>query len=207
MHNRTLPARLAVAVQLTLKRIMDISVSLVLLVVLAPILLVIGVVVAIESPGGPIFRQRRAGLRGRQFHIIKFRSMSPGPPQKDHSTSIHDPRLTRLGGVLRRSSMDELPQLINVLVGDMSLVGPRPLLPQSIRQEEMIRLDMRPGITSLAAVSGRQSLTWDERMRLDGWYVENWSLLLDARILWRTVSVVLSQANVYDKDGRMKARG
>jgi sugar transferase EpsL len=85
-------------------------------------------------------------------------------------------------------------------------VGPRPLLLPSIRPDERIRLEMRPGITGLAAVSGRQSLTWDERMALDGWYVENWSLWLDIRILWRTIPVALSQKNVYDRDGEMKAR-
>ncbi len=189
-----------------IKRFIDITASLVLLAVLAPLLLVIGLAILCESPGGVFFRQNRAGLRGREFEVIKFRSMRPGAPGQGHAISMRDPRITRLGGLLRRTSLDELPQLFNVLTGDMSLVGPRPLLLESIRPDERIRLEMRPGITSLAAVSGRQSLTWDERMALDRWYVENWRLWLDMRILWRTIPVALSQANVYDSDGEMKAR-
>jgi lipopolysaccharide/colanic/teichoic acid biosynthesis glycosyltransferase len=189
-----------------LKRFIDITASLFLLLVLAPLMLAIALAVLCESPGGAFFLQRRAGLRGRDFKVIKFRSMRPGAPGQGHAVSMRDPRITRLGGLLRRTSLDELPQLFNVLTGDMSLVGPRPLLFESIRPDERIRLEMRPGITSLAAVSGRQSLTWNERMVLDRWYVENWRLWLDMRILWRTIPVALSQANVYDQDGEMKAR-
>jgi lipopolysaccharide/colanic/teichoic acid biosynthesis glycosyltransferase len=167
---------------------------------------VIALAILCESPGGAFFRQRRAGFQGCEFKVIKFRSMRPGTPGQGHAVSMRDPRITRLGGLLRRTSLDELPQLFNVLTGDMSLVGPRPLLLESIRPDEKIRLEVRPGITSLAAVSGRQSLTWDERMVLDRWYVENWRLWLDIRILWRTIPVALSQANVYDSDGEMKAR-
>jgi lipopolysaccharide/colanic/teichoic acid biosynthesis glycosyltransferase len=189
-----------------LKRFIDITASLILLVALAPLMSVIALAIICESPGGAFFRQRRAGFQGREFEVIKFRSMRPGQPGQGHAISIRDPRITRFGGFLRRTSLDELPQLFNVLTGDMSLVGPRPLLLESIRLDERIRLEMRPGITSLAAVSGRQSLTWDERMALDCWYVDNWRLWLDMRILWRTIPVALSQANVYDSDGEMKAR-
>lgn len=189
-----------------LKRLIDLAASLILLAALAPLMLLIAIAVACESPGGAFFRQRRAGFRGREFEVIKFRSMRPGPPGEGHATGIRDPRITPLGGFLRRSSLDELPQLFNVLTGDMSLVGPRPLLLSSIRPDERIRLQMRPGITSLAAVSGRQSLTWDQRMKFDRQYIENWSLRMDFRILARTIPVALSQANVYDPDGEMKAR-
>jgi lipopolysaccharide/colanic/teichoic acid biosynthesis glycosyltransferase len=189
-----------------LKRVTDILVSLIMLLLLAPLLLLVAFAVVCESPGGAFFRQRRAGLRGREFDVIKFRSMRPGPAAEGHATGIRDPRITRIGGFLRRSSLDELPQLLNVLKGDMSLVGPRPLLLPSIRPEERIRLEMRPGITSLAAVSGRQALTWDQRMAFDRHYIENWSLWLDLHILARTIPVALSQANVYDPDGEMKAR-
>lgn len=189
-----------------LKRAIDITASLILLAALAPLMLLIALAIICESPGGAFFRQRRAGFHGQEFNVIKFRSMRPGQPGQGHATGIRDPRLTRLGGFLRRSSLDELPQLFNVLTGEMSLVGPRPLLLPSIRPDERVRLAVRPGITSLAAVSGRQSLTWDERMALDRWYVENWSLCLDMRILWRTLPVALLQENVYDPDGEMKAR-
>jgi len=189
-----------------IKRGVDVTASLILLAALTPLMLATALAIICGSPGGAFFRQRRAGLQGREFEVIKFRSMRPGPPGQGHATGVRDPRVTRLGGFLRRSSLDELPQLFNVLTGDMSLVGPRPLLLPSIRLDERIRLEMRPGITSLAAVSGRQSLTWDQRMELDRWYVENWSLWLDLRILGRTIPVALSQANVYDLDGEMKAR-
>lgn len=189
-----------------LKRLIDVLVSLILLLALSPLMLIIAIAVMSESPGGAFFRQRRAGLRGREFNVIKFRSMRPGQPGQGHATGVHDPRITRFGGFLRKSSLDELPQLFNVLKGDMSLVGPRPLLLSSIRPEETIRLQMKPGITSLAAVSGRQSISWDERMALDRQYVQHWSLCLDFRILARTIPVALSQAGVYDADGEMKAR-
>jgi len=189
-----------------LKRFIDIASSLILVIAFAPLMTVIALAIICESRGGAFFRQRRAGFKGREFEVIKFRSMRPGKPEQGHATGVRDPRITRLGGFLRRSSLDELPQLLNVLTGDMSLVGPRPLLLESIRPDEKIRLEVRPGITSLAAVSGRQSITWDERMVLDRWYVENWSLRLDISILWKTIPVVLSQANVYDPDGEMKAR-
>jgi lipopolysaccharide/colanic/teichoic acid biosynthesis glycosyltransferase len=191
---------------IALKRTIDVAASLILLVALAPLMLLVALAIICESPGGAFFRQQRAGLQGREFDVIKFRSMRPGQPGPRHATGIRDPRITRLGGFLRRTSFDELPQLINVLTGDMSLVGPRPLLLPSIRPDERIRLEMRPGITSLAAVNGRQALTWDERMALDRWYVGNWSLWLDMCILGRTIPVALSQANVYDPDGEMKAR-
>ena len=189
-----------------LKRVIDITASLILLATLAPLMLGIALAILCESSGGAFFRQRRAGFQGREFEIIKFRSMRSGLHGQGHATGIRDPRITRLGGLLRRTSLDELPQLFNVLTGDMSLVGPRPLLLPSIRADEKSRLEMRPGITSLAAVSGRQSLTWDQRMDLDRWYVEHWSVWLDIRILARTIPVALSQANVYDPDGEMKAR-
>lgn len=169
-------------------------------------MLLIALAVSVESRGGVFFRQKRAGLRGDEFRIFKFRSMYPGEPKPDHATGIQDPRITKLGGFLRRSSLDELPQLLNVVVGDMSLVGPRPLLLQSILPHERVRLEMRPGITSLAAVSGRQALSWKQRMDLDRYYIENWTLRLDLLILARTIPVTLSQANVYDPDGQMRAR-
>src|ERR1700744_3546784 len=129
-----------------IKRILDLTTAFCLLVLLSPLLLLIAVAVSCESSGGPFFRQKRAGLNGQEFFVIKFRSMRPGPLGP---TSIRDPRTTRLGNILRVTSLDELPQLFNVLAGDMSLVGPRPLLLESIQPDERIRLAMRPGITGL----------------------------------------------------------
>jgi len=189
-----------------IKRVIDLTVAASLLVVLSPLMLLIALAVICESPGGAIFRQRRAGYRSREFDVVKFRSMRPGRPGDGHATGVRDPRITRFGGFLRRTSLDELPQLLNVVKGEMSLVGPRPLLLPSLRPDELVRLETRPGITSLAAVSGRQSITWDERMALDRWYIEHWSLRLDMRILARTIPVTLKQTGVYDADGEMKAR-
>lgn len=182
-----------------------------LLVVLLPVLLVIGL--AVRSDGGPVFfRQTRVGRNGRTFRMVKFRSMvvdaesrraelltvneGAGPLFKMRS----DPRITRIGGLLRRYSLDELPQLFNVLHGSMSLVGPRPPLPDEVAaysKETHRRLHVRPGLTGLWQVSGRSNLSWEESVRLDLRYVENWSLALDALILWKTLGAVLRGDGAY----------
>jgi lipopolysaccharide/colanic/teichoic acid biosynthesis glycosyltransferase len=189
-----------------IKRIIDLVLALIMLILLMPLMAAISTAIMCESRGGPLFRQKRAGRKGRPFTVNKFRSMRQGEPGIGHATGIRDPRITPIGAFLRRTSLDELPQLFNVVAGDMSLVGPRPLLTTSTRPSEVVRLEMRPGITGLAAVSGRQALSWDERMALDCRYVENWSLSLDIRILLKTIPVALSQENVYDRDGEAKAR-
>lgn len=174
------------------KRAVDVGVSGVLLVVSAPI--AAGVAVAVRaSMGSPVlFRQQRPGLGGRIFTLYKFRSMADGPgPDAE--------RLTGVGRFLRSTSLDELPQLWNVLKGDMSLVGPRPLLPQyldrySVRQAR--RHEVRPGITGLAQVNGRNALGWPERLELDVRYVEQLSVGLDLRIIARTVASVLRREGI-----------
>lgn len=188
------------------KRVFDIFFSLVALIVLSPLLAIIALAVKISSRGPAIFRQQRAGLNGKLFWILKFRSMVTDADRTGPVTYLADPRVTRVGRLLRLTSLDELPQLINVLRGEMSLVGPRPLLPESIRPEETWRQTVKPGCTSLTVVNGRQSLDWDERLRVDQWYVENRSLWLDFRILLLTIPVVLLRKNVYDRDGEMKVR-
>ena len=190
----------------TIKRIFDLGASVTAVLVLSPVMLLIAFAIVCNSGGEVFFRQRREGHLGRHFDIIKYRSMRPSLPSDPQSTAVDDPRITKVGAFLRRASLDELPQLFNVIKGDMSLVGPRPLLPGTTRQDEMVRLKMRPGITGLAAVRGRQLLTWDERMALDCWYVENWTFSLDIYILWRTIQVVLSQEGVYDSSGVVNAR-
>jgi lipopolysaccharide/colanic/teichoic acid biosynthesis glycosyltransferase len=182
-----------------LKRCMDIAVSVVLLMVAAPLLLLIVIVVRRTSEGPAIFRQKRVGKDGKIFTILKFRTMIQNAPDlrnADNSTfnAEHDPRVTKIGKLLRKTSSDELPQLVNVLCGEMSLVGPRPELPEgpaSYTESQAARLNVRPGITGLAAVQGRNCIPIDKRREIDAWYANNWTLLMDAGIIWRTFYIVL----------------
>ena len=193
-------------IALTAKRTLDIVVSSTMLIVCSPLMALIALAIKLDSPGPVIFRQQRAGLHGKPFCIYKLRSMVTDADRTGPVTAFADPRVTRVGRFLRLTTLDELPQLINVLRGEMSLVGPRAILVESIEPEERRRLEMKPGMTGLPFVSGRQSLDWDTRMALDIWYVEHWSLLLDLHILLKTIPVVLSRKNVYDAEGEMKLR-
>lgn len=183
------------------KRAIDVLGSAALLVLLSPLLLAIGIAVRATSPGEAIFRQRRIGKGGRPFTIYKFRTMVRDAPRSSLGTTCYedDPRITRLGKVLRASSLDELPQLANVLRGDMSFVGPRPDLPHHVeryREDQRRRLRMRPGITGWAQVNGRNGISWEERIALDLEYVEGWSLRRDLGVLLRTVRVVATRKGV-----------
>lgn len=189
-----------------IKRIMDLLIASVAFILFFPFIIIIAIVIKLTSPGPILFRQKRAGLHGKLFYINKFRSMVVDADTKGHVTTLSDSRVTRVGRIIRLTSLDELPQLINVFKGEMSLVGPRALLPESIRPEETRRQSMKPGVTSLPIVSGRQQLDWDRRMELDLWYVDNWSLWLDIEILFKTFWVVILRKNVYDSDGEMKPR-
>ncbi|MBL8210049.1 MAG: sugar transferase [Bryobacterales bacterium] len=190
--------------QLALKRLMDVVCSLLGLVLLSPILGGCAIAVVSTSSGPAIFRQRRLGLYGRPFEILKFRTMYVDAPElrnADGSTfsSDHDPRVTKVGRFLRRSSLDELPQLWNVLAGEMSLIGPRPdqcnqLALYTANEHE--KLAMRPGLSGLAQISGRNGIAWDQRKRLDCEYVRNWSLALDMRILLLTLPYVLFRRGI-----------
>ncbi len=177
------------------KRAIDVLGSAALLVLLLPLLLAIGIAVRATSPGEAVFRQRRIGRGGRPFTMYKFRTMVRDAPRSELGTYCYrdDPRITRLGKVLRASSLDELPQLVNVLRGDMSFVGPRPDLPHHVeryREDQRRRLRMRPGITGWAQVNGRNGITWEERIALDLEYVDGWSLRRDLAVVLRTVRVV-----------------
>ena len=188
------------------KRLIDITVALAAIIVLSPLLLTVALLVKLTSPGPVIFRQNRCGLNGRTFTFYKFRSMVTGAEQRFHevahltsrdiATKIpNDPRLTPVGKWLRKFSLDELPQLLNVLQGDMSLVGPRPAIPSEVAQYQRWqrrRLRMRPGLTCLWAVQGRDRVDFETWMRLDLEYIDNWSLGLDARIMLLTIPEVLS---------------
>ncbi len=188
------------------KRAIDIAATLLLLTVLAPGLLVVALLVVITSRGPALFSQQRIGRDGRPFKLYKFRSMCVDAEQRRQELLAHnesdgvlfkmreDPRVTRVGRWMRRFSIDELPQLVNVLRGQMSLVGPRPPLPSEVAQYEQHvhrRLLVTPGLTGLWQVSGRSDLSWEESVRLDLYYVENWSVAMDAEILWKTMFAVL----------------
>jgi len=192
--------------QLFIKRASDTIVSLAALVLLAPILLLVAIAIKLTSPGPIFFRQERNGMNGRKFTLLKFRSMVVGAEEmQDELLDFNemdgpvfkiknDPRLTRIGRFLRKTSLDELPQLINVLKGDMSVVGPRPPIPGEVTNYETWqrrRLSMRPGVTCFWQISGRNKISFEEWMKLDLEYIDNWSLCLDFKILLKTIPVVL----------------
>jgi exopolysaccharide biosynthesis polyprenyl glycosylphosphotransferase len=189
-----------------IKRVIDIVISVCGLVLLSPVMLIAALLIKFESRGPVLFRQVRCGLNGRRFNLLKFRSMVyDAERQKSALLELNemsgpvfkirnDPRVTKIGGLLRKTSLDELPQLWNVLRGDMSLVGPRPPLPSEVRHYERWqrrRLSMKPGITCLWQVKGRSAVGFEEWMKMDMEYIDNWSLGLDLKILARTIPAVL----------------
>ena len=197
--------------QLFAKRIMDVGLAMVSSIIIAPLLLVSAVAIKLGSPGPVFFRLRVAGLGGEGFDQWKLRTMVNGARESGDrfETSSSDPRITRVGHFLRRWSIDELPQLWNVLRGEMSIVGPRPAfleIAAKYSAEQARRLAMRPGLTGLAQVQGRNSLTWAERVELDIFYVEHYSLWLDCEIMARTIPVLFRSEGVYGKDGRVRVQ-
>jgi lipopolysaccharide/colanic/teichoic acid biosynthesis glycosyltransferase len=194
-----------------MKRAVDVIGAVLLLVLLAPMLLVAAAVIRLDSPGPVLFRQRRTGWQGEEFLLLKLRTMHHGAEGERRAlagrneTDGHlfkirdDPRITPAGRWLRRFSVDEMPQLLNVLLGHMSLVGPRPLPVEDsvFRGEARRRLLVRPGITGLWQVSGRSDLSWEEALSLDLAYVDTWSMGLDLRILARTPAAVLRGGGAY----------
>jgi exopolysaccharide biosynthesis polyprenyl glycosylphosphotransferase len=198
--------------QVVAKFTFDILMGSCLLLVLSPLLAVISIAVAVTSSGPVLYRQRRVGLRGRPFTMLKFRTMRAGAEADVPSLRVahqvddvmfkmkDDPRVTRVGKLLRRYSLDELPQLFNVVRGDMSLVGPRPALPEEVAKYEdwhLDRLEVPPGITGLWQISGRADLSFDECVQLDLFYIENWSLTYELFIMGKTVPVLLSRRGAY----------
>ena len=177
-----------------IKRSMDVLLAALSLILLSPLLAAISVAVLLDIGRPILFRQARPGLRAEPFDVVKFRSMRDLRDSQGRSLPIED-RITRLGSILRRLSLDELPELWNVLKGEMSLVGPRPLLMEYLpvyTPAQARRHEVRPGLTGWAQVNGRHQLEWDDRFALDVWYVDHWSLGLDLRILAATVKIVLS---------------
>ncbi|WP_258371161.1 sugar transferase [Curtobacterium sp. MCBD17_021] len=196
------------------KRAFDLVGSTALIIVLSPLLLVLALLVKLTSPGPVFFRQERVGLNGTTFHMIKFRSMvvdaearlqELGQLDRAEGNDVlfkmrNDPRVTQVGGFMRRYSLDELPQLFNVFVGNMSLVGPRPPLRREVERYDLHvhrRFLVKPGMTGLWQVSGRSDLSWEDSVRLDLFYVENWSLVSDLVILWRTAKAVFGKEGAY----------
>jgi sugar transferase EpsL len=181
-----------------LKRVMDVSIASLALIMLSIPMLIAALVVRLTTGGPVLFRQRRPGLKGRPFELLKFRTMTDARDERGEPLP-DERRLTATGRWLRRLSLDELPQLINVLRGDMSLVGPRPLLMEYLplyTPAQARRHDVPPGITGWAQVNGRNALDWEERFRLDVWYVEHQSAWLDLKILGLTVLRVLGGAGI-----------
>jgi lipopolysaccharide/colanic/teichoic acid biosynthesis glycosyltransferase len=180
-----------------LARAVDIVIAALALVVTAPVAATITLAIRLEGGGPAIYRQRRVGRGGREFDLYKFRTMVSGSDPVGIGTAVaaDDPRVTRVGRLLRKLSLDELPNLVNVLRGDMAIVGPRPTIPAQVElytPRQRRRLEVRPGLTGWAQVSGRTAIDWSERIELDVWYVENRSPVLDARILARTVRLLLT---------------
>ena len=182
------------ALRLQVKRTFDVALAGVLLVGFSPVLLIVAVAIRVTMGRPVLFRQVRPGRDKRPFTILKFRTMVDAPAGGDVPRDAV--RLTSLGRVLRTASLDELPQLVNILKGEMSFVGPRPLLMRYLpyfAPSEALRFEMWPGVTGWAQVQGRNALSWDERLGMDAWYVEHWSLRLDIEILVRTVGTVVSR--------------
>ena len=185
------------------KRSVDIVCAMTGLAVLFPLLLVVATAILIDSGRPVFFLQERIGLHGRTFRIIKFRTMTRDAEQRTKGQWITagNPYVTPIGRFLRKTSLDELPELVNVLKGDMSLVGPRPTLPEQVAAYDIFqrrRLEVRPGITGWAQVNGRNSISWTERIKLDVWYIDHWTPWLDVRILLMTIGQVLRQRGVED---------
>jgi lipopolysaccharide/colanic/teichoic acid biosynthesis glycosyltransferase len=184
------------------RRAFDIVVAGTALVFFAPVLLVAIVAIRLESPGSPIYRQRRVGMNGEEFDVLKLRTMVTGAEHIGAGMAIDegDTRITRVGGFLRRTSLDEIPNLINVLRGDMAIIGPRPTIPVQVAQyseRQRGRLAVKPGLTGWAQVNGRAALPWPERIELDLWYIEHRSWKLDIQILLRTARMVLGGHGLY----------
>jgi lipopolysaccharide/colanic/teichoic acid biosynthesis glycosyltransferase len=184
------------------KRMLDVAGACAGLLAGSPLLLVAAVAVRLESPGPVLYRQQRVGLDGRTFEILKLRTMIEGAERVGAGLAIAqgDPRITRVGELLRRLSLDELPNLVNILRGEMSIVGPRPTIPAQVAQyseRQRARLSVKPGLTGWAQVQGRASLPWSERIELDLDYISRRSLALDLRIIARTVALVLGGRGLY----------
>jgi len=191
-----------------LKHFFDFIFSLFLIIIISPIILILSIIIKIEDGGKVFFKQERVGKNRKVFKIIKFRSMVENATEMKggHSIYENDPRITKIGKFLRKTSLDELPQLFNIIKGDMSFIGPRPPLtfyPKDYHEYEnwvLVRFKMRPGMTGLAQVNGRNDIDWYERFKYDVEYVKNWSLLFDLKLIVNTLKTVFSKKGIYGAD-------
>jgi lipopolysaccharide/colanic/teichoic acid biosynthesis glycosyltransferase len=186
-------------------RALDLILAALALALLSPLLALAAVLIRLESRGPVLYRQRRVGRGGEPFELWKLRTMVPGAESMGAGIYVvqGDPRITRMGRRLRRFSLDELPNLVNVIRGEMAIVGPRPTVQAQVdryTERQLRRLEVRPGITGWAQVNGRTSLPWPERIELDVWYVEHRSLWLDLRILAKTARMLASGRGLYSKE-------
>ena len=186
----------------TIKKIFDLVFAFIGLVILTPLFLIIALFIKLDSKGPVFFRQERIGLNGVIFKIYKFRTMIENAENigSGLKTSSNDPRITRVGNFLRKTSLDELPQLINILKGEMSFVGPRPapiVLVDRLTETERKRLSVKPGVTGWAQINGRTKLSWKEKFKKDVWYVNNYSIILDIKIIFITIKYVLLKKDIY----------
>jgi lipopolysaccharide/colanic/teichoic acid biosynthesis glycosyltransferase len=186
-------------------RALDLTLATLALLVGSPVMLAAMVAIRLETHGSPIYRQRRIGRHGEPFEMLKLRTMVSGAEHVGAGLAVNDgdPRITRVGAFLRRYSIDELPNLVNVLRGEMSVVGPRPTIQAQVDQytdRQRRRLELKPGITGWAQINGRASLPWNERIELDVWYVDHRTLRLDLAILLKTVRLLVSGEGLYKGD-------
>ncbi|MBX9136400.1 MULTISPECIES: sugar transferase [unclassified Clostridium] len=189
-----------------IKRGLDFLLSLIMIIGLSPILLIVGIIIKIDSKGPILFKQDRIGLNGQVFKILKFRSMTVGAEKQ--GTGVYsfkdDPRVTKVGAFIRKTSIDELPQLVNILKGEMSFIGPRPVLTyhpwkfEEYTEEQKKRFNVLPGVTGLAQLNGRKELEWTERIKFDVKYIENLSFILDAKLFLLTIKKVLLMEDNYN---------
>jgi undecaprenyl phosphate N,N'-diacetylbacillosamine 1-phosphate transferase len=191
---------------LVVKRILDLIFALILLIIIAPILLIVLVAIKTETKGPVFFKQDRLGLNGKIFKMYKFRSMVINAEKTGTGVYSYrgDPRVTKVGAFIRKTSIDELPQLINIIKGEMSVIGPRPTLTyhpwklEDYEKDHKVRFNIRPGVTGLAQINGRKELSWPERIVLDVQYIDNINIVLDIKIFLKTVVKIISMGNNYN---------
>ncbi|NLJ48367.1 MAG: sugar transferase [Candidatus Atribacteria bacterium] len=188
------------------KRILDLLLGIIGLILTSPVWLYVIIRIKSEDHGPVFFIQERVGRNGQIFRMYKFRSMVVGAEQKGLGVfvSTDDERITKIGKLIRKTSIDELPQLINVLKGEMSIVGPRPTLEYQVKrynEEQKRRLLVKPGMTGWAQINGRNNMTWPEKIELDLWYVDHWSIGLDLKIIGRTIILVIKRKGIYAEEG------